>query len=77
VTAKPRAPRQQDLHRNLVRLVFSFTGALIFLCSALAHAAPLLAALDHESAIGLSARFLQENGERLTLPDAMAAYQAG
>jgi len=50
---------------------------LTFACSALASAAPLSAVLDHESAIGLSTRFLQEKAERLALPEAMAAYQAG
>jgi len=40
-------------------------------------AQPLSAVLDHESAIGLSTEFLKEQGGRLTLPAAIAAYQAG
>jgi diguanylate cyclase (GGDEF)-like protein len=77
VIAQGQAPRQLDLYRNLYRRVFSFIGVLFCFCSALTYAAPLSATLDHESAIGLSTRFLQENHDRLTLPDAMAAYQAG
>ena len=65
------------MRHTLFRLFFRLAGALILVCSALASAAPLSAVLDHESAIGLSTRFLQENRERLTLPDAIAAYQAG
>jgi diguanylate cyclase (GGDEF)-like protein len=40
-------------------------------------AQPLSAVLDHESAIGLSTEFLKEQDGRLTLPAAIAAYQAG
>ena len=65
------------MHPTLYRLFFRLAGALILACSALASAAPLSAALDHESAIGLSTRFLQEKQAQLTLPDAIAAYQAG
>jgi len=65
------------LRHTLFRLFFRLAGALILVCSALSSAAPLSAALDHESAIGLSTRFLQEDQARLTLPDAIAAYQAG
>ncbi len=65
------------MHLTLYRLFFRLVGALIFACSALASAAPLSAVMDHESAIGLSTRFLQEDQAQLTLPDAIAAYQAG
>jgi len=65
------------LHRHFFRLVFRLAGALIFLCSALAHAATLSATLDHESAIGLSTGFLQEPQGRLDLAQAVAAYRAG
>jgi diguanylate cyclase (GGDEF)-like protein len=47
------------------------------LFGALASAAPLSAALDSASAIGLSTRFLQENQSRLSLAEATVAYQAG
>ncbi|MBI3432632.1 MAG: GGDEF domain-containing protein [Hydrogenophilales bacterium] len=50
---------------------------LAFLGSALAAAAPLSAILDHESAIGRSTAFLKEQQGRLSLPDAIAAFQAG
>ena len=50
---------------------------LVFLGSALACAAPLSAARDHESAIGRSTAFLKEQQGRLSLPDAIVAYQAG
>lgn len=50
---------------------------LALLGSALVAAAPLSAVLDHESAIGLSTEFLKEQDGRLTLPAAIAAYQAG
>ncbi len=50
---------------------------LALLCSAPAAAAPLSTALDHASAIGQSAGFLQEQHGRLQLADAMAAYEAG
>ena len=66
-----------DLSGNLCKFVFRLVGALFFLCSALAAAVPLSAAVDHASAIGLSTHFLQEQEGRLKLPDAMAAYQAG
>jgi len=52
-------------------------GGLAMLAGTLAVAAPLSAVADHESAIGLSTRFFQEQDGRLTLPEAMAAYQAG
>lgn len=42
-----------------------------------AAAAPLAAALDQESAIGLSTEFMKERDGRLTPLDAIAAYQAG
>src|SRR3569623_2200116 len=40
-------------------------------------AQPLSAVLDHESAIGRPTEFLKEQDGRLTLPAAIAAYQAG
>ncbi|HWR75947.1 MAG TPA: diguanylate cyclase [Thiobacillus sp.] len=65
------------MHANFFRRVFSLAGALLFFCGALAYAAPLPAALDHEAAIGLSAGFLKEPQGRLELPDVVAAYRAG
>jgi diguanylate cyclase (GGDEF)-like protein len=65
------------LHSGLFRRVFRLAGVLAFLGSALAAAAPLSAALDHASAIGRSTEFLKEQAGRLTLPDVVAAYQAG
>jgi diguanylate cyclase (GGDEF)-like protein len=50
---------------------------LIFVCSALATAAPLSAVPDHEMAIGLSTGFLKEQQGRLELPQVEAAYRAG
>lgn len=50
---------------------------LVWLGSAPVAAQPLSAVLDHESAIGLSTEFLKEQDGRLTLPAAIAAYQAG
>jgi len=50
---------------------------LAWLGSAPVAAAPLSAVLNHESAIGLSTEFLKEQDGRLTLPAAIAAYQAG
>lgn len=47
------------------------------LAGALAAAAPLPAARDEASAIGLSTEFLQEPAGRLDLPEAAAAYRAG
>lgn len=40
-------------------------------------AAPLSAALDYEAAVGRSAEFLKEENRRLTLPEVIAAWQAG
>jgi diguanylate cyclase (GGDEF)-like protein len=57
--------------------MFGIVGVLAFLCVTQAAAAPLSAALHHETAIGLSTHVLQEQAGRLDLPDAMAAYQAG
>jgi len=65
------------LKQNIVWLVFRFTSALFVLCSTLASAAPLPAVVDHPSAIGQSAEYLQEQAGPLALPDAMAAYRAG
>jgi len=50
---------------------------LVWLGSVPVAAQPLSAVLDHESAIGLSTEFLKEQDGRLTLPAAIAAYQAG
>ncbi len=50
---------------------------LALLGSTLVVAAPLSVAVDHEAAIGRSTEFLKEQAGRLTLPDAIAAYQAG
>lgn len=58
-------------------MVSGLIGVLAFLCSTLGAAAPLSAVLDDEAAIGLSTQFLKEQDGRLTLPDVMAAYQAG
>lgn len=52
-------------------------GVLLLLCGALATAAPLSAAQEHDTAIGLSTRFLVEQGSRLELPDAITALRAG
>jgi two-component system, sensor histidine kinase LadS len=65
------------LQRRFFRLAFRLAGALIVFCSALATAAPLSVAPDHESAIGLSAGFLKEQQGRLELPQVVAAYRAG
>lgn len=65
------------MKNNIVWFVFRFTSALFILCSTLASAAPLPAVVDHPSAIGLSAEYLQEQAGPLALPDAMAAYRAG
>ncbi|MGE5320692.1 MAG: diguanylate cyclase [Hyphomicrobiaceae bacterium] len=46
-------------------------------CGTAAAAPPLSTALDHESAIGRSTDFLKEPAGRLTLPEVIAAYQAG
>ena len=61
----------------LFRQLVGFAAVLAFLYGAPAAAAPLSTALDHRSAIGQSADFLQEQHGRLQLADAMAAYQAG
>lgn len=65
------------MKNNIVWFVFRFTSALVVLCSTLAFAAPLPAVVDHPSAIGLSAGYLQEQAGPLALADAMAAYRAG
>lgn len=67
----------QDLFSGLSRLVIRFIVALAVLCSAAAAASPLSVAFDHPSAIGLSTSVMQEQGGRLQLADAQAAYQAG
>jgi len=65
------------LHGKFFRRVVRFAATLAFLCSVPAAAAPLSAARDHASAIGLSASVLEEQDGRLALTDAIAAYQAG
>ena len=50
---------------------------MLLACGAAAAAPPLSAAVDHDSAIGLSTDFLKEQSGRLTLPQVIAAYQAG
>ena len=50
---------------------------MLLACGAAAAAPPLSAAVDHDSAIGLSTDFLKEQAGRLTLPQVIAAYQAG
>jgi len=64
------------MRRAIFRLVFSLICLPTFWCGTLVAAAPLSAALDHASAIGLSTEFLAEQAGRLTLTDAIAAYQA-
>ena len=59
-----------------MRLLFVFLAVLLA-CGTAAAAPPLSAAVDHESAIGLSTDFLKEQAGRLTLPEVIAAYQAG
>ena len=65
------------LYRYLYRLAFSFAGALILVCSALAAAPPLSVAQEHETAIGLLTQHLEESAGRLELPDVIAAQRAG
>jgi len=65
------------MRRNILGLIFGLAGVLAWWCGSAVAAAPLSAAVDHESAIGLSTQFLQEQNSRLGLPDAMAAYRAG
>jgi len=65
------------MYRNLLGLIAGFVGVLACWFGSAVAAAPLSAAVDHASAIGLSTQFLQEQGGRLTLPDVLAAYQAG
>jgi hypothetical protein len=75
---RAQAGRMQDLRRALSRLAAALLGVLVFLsCGAPAVAAPLSAGVDHASAIGLSANYLQEEGGRLDLAGALAAYRAG
>jgi len=65
------------LPRILLGLAARFVGVLAAAFAALAVAAPLPAVVDHESSIGLSTRFYQEQDGALALPEAMAALQAG
>lgn len=69
-----RAYRQARTPLCLARWL---VGVLVILCSALAVAAPLSGGQVHESAIGLSTEFFQEQAGRLELPDVVAALQAG
>jgi diguanylate cyclase (GGDEF)-like protein len=57
--------------------VFRLASVLFALASSLVTAAPLSVVVDHASAIGLSAEFLQEQQGPLTAADAMAAYRVG
>jgi diguanylate cyclase (GGDEF)-like protein len=52
-------------------------GALLFVLAALAAAAPLSTAVEHDAPVGRSTAFLQETGDRLELADAVAAFRAG
>ena len=63
--------------RILLGLCAGFVGVLAVAFAALAVAAPLSAAVDHESSIGLSTRFYQEHDGPLALREAIAALQAG
>jgi two-component system, sensor histidine kinase LadS len=65
------------LLRILFGLATGLVGVLAVAYAALAVAAPLPAVVDHESSIGLSTRFYQEQDGRLALPEVMAALQAG
>jgi diguanylate cyclase (GGDEF)-like protein len=65
------------LHRTLFRFAAALVGVLVLWCGTPAVAAPLPAGVDQKSAIGLSTRYLQEQGGRLDLPGVLAAYQAG
>lgn len=65
------------MRRELLGLIFRLAGALAFLFCALASAAPLSTAVEHESAIGRSTETLQESQGRLDLSEALAAYHAG
>lgn len=58
-------------------VLFHLVGVLALLWGTLAAAAPLSAALEHESAIGLSAAYLKEQDGRLDLAGAVASYEAG
>ncbi len=64
---------QHALFRRICRLA----GVLAFWTSALAAAAPLSTALEHEAAIGRSTAFLQETEGRLELSEVVAAYRLG
>ena len=65
------------MHSRLFRWIVRLAAILAGLGSALAAAAPLSAVLDHEAAIGRSTEFLKEADGRLTLPEVIAAWQAG
>jgi diguanylate cyclase (GGDEF)-like protein len=61
----------------MVGRVFALVCVLLGAWGTPAAAAPLSARVDHESAIGRSTQFLQEQDGRLELPAAIAAYRAG
>lgn len=65
------------MHGNFFRRIVRHAAVLAVVCCAPAAAVPLSAALEHASAIGLSASVLEEQDGRLALPDAIASYQAG
>ncbi len=65
------------MHGRPHALFFRLACLLALVSSALAVADPLSAAVENESAVGLSTAFLQEAAGRLELPEVMAAYQAG
>jgi diguanylate cyclase (GGDEF)-like protein len=65
------------VHGNLLKHACRFIGMLLVLCSTLVAAAPLSALTDNGSAIGESAQFLKEDGNRLNLSDAVTAYRSG
>ena len=62
---------------RVVGRVFALVCMLLGAWGAPVAAAPLSALADHESAIGRSTQFLQEQDGRLDLPAAIAAYRAG
>lgn len=65
------------MHAARPTLMNWLAGVLALLLAALAGAAPLSTAVEHDAPIGRSATFLQEAGGRLDLADAVAAFRAG
>ncbi len=61
----------------LISLMRGLAGLLFLLFAALAGAAPLSTAVEHDAALGLSTDVLVETDGRLGLPEAMAAFKAG